>query len=468
MTKLSLVQRFRLASLVVLILGLIGIGAWVQGQIEAAIIHSTATTTAVYVESFVEPQLVDLAQGRSITAEQLQTLAKLLRDTPLQRQIVAFKVWGPKGLVLYDTDASAIGKTFTQEPRLTMAWQGQTTSRISDLESDENVTERPLARQLLETYSPVHAANSDKIIAVAEFYQTVTGLQADIAKAQRMSWLVVGAAMLVIFLLLSGFVQRAGDTIHRQQDELTAQVTQLKDLLAQNEELNERVRRGAARSAALNERFLRRISAELHDGAAQYLSLALLRIDPGGGEAGDRSLIAEQAPCEGVLAPLRDAVKHALQEIRSVSGGLGLPELDRVTLPEAIGRAVRGHERRTGTKVAVSFDDVPSQAPLVVKITTYRVIQEALNNAFLHAGGVGQEVRARALDGELYVEVRDQGPGFDAAAAFDGEQHLGLLGMRERVQSLGGAFAIDSAAGRGTAVRACLRLGMPERVTDAR
>jgi signal transduction histidine kinase len=460
--QLTLAQRFGLASLIILILGLIGIGFWVQREIAAGIIHGTASTTALYVESFVEPQLGELAQGLPVSPQHLQTLANLLHDTPLGKQIVAFKLWGPNGFVLYDTDQSSIGKTFPVEQRLAQAWGGQTTSRVSSLDSDENVGERPLAKQLLETYSPVHAAGSDRIIAVAEFYQRVDELQNDIAVAQRLSWLVVAAAMLMIYLFLSGFVRRAGATIQGQQTELTAQVAQLKALLAQNEELSARVQRSAARTTAINERFLRRIGAELHDGPAQDLSLALLRLDPGTGDDNTHPMGTNDGGCVAKMAPIRDAVSHALSEIRGISGGLALPELKRLTLADTIGRAVRGHERRTGSAVNVHLDGLPDQAPLAVKITAYRVVQEALNNAYRHAGGRGQTVRADAHDGQLYLEVCDDGPGFDAETAFEGDEHLGLLGMRERVQSQAGTFDVESGPGRGTRVRACLALRVAE------
>ncbi|MGE5603733.1 MAG: sensor histidine kinase, partial [Nitrososphaerales archaeon] len=394
--RLSLAQRFGLASLVILILGLAGIGFWVQREIEAGIIHGTASTTALYVESFVEPQLRELAQGRTISPEHLQTLANLLHDTPLGKQIVAFKLWGPNGFVLYDTDRTSIGKSFPVEPRLAQAWQGQTTSRISGLESDENASERPLADQLLETYSPVHASNSDRsdsgrVIAVAEFYQKVDVLQNDIAVAQRLSWFVVAAAMLVIYLLLSGFVRSASNTIQGQKSALTAQVAQLRELLVQNQKLSEQVQRSAARTTAINERFLRRIGAELHDGPAQDLGLALLRLDPGTGDGGSLSEDANDG-CTDNLAPVRAAVSHALSEIRGISAGLALPELKHLTLPDSIRRATHGHERRTGSAVSVSLEALPEDAPLAVKITAYRVIQEALTNAFRHAGGAGQRV----------------------------------------------------------------------------
>ncbi len=456
--RLSLARKFGLASLVILILGLIGIGIWIQREIEAGVIRGTAGTTALYVESFVEPQLGELAQGRPITPEHLQALANLLHDTPLGKQIVAFKLWGPNGFVLYDTDQSSIGKSFAVEPRLAQAWQGQTTSRISNLESDENVDERPLAKQLLETYTPIQASKSNRIIAVAEFYQRVDALQADIAVAQRLSWLVVAGAMLVIYLLLSGFVRRASDTIQDQKAELTAQVTQLRELLAQNEKLSAQVQRSAARATAINERFLRRLGAELHDGPAQDLSLALLRLDPGISDDDERHLVAGDGKCEEKLLPIRDAVSRALSEIRGISGGLVLPELQRLTLREAINRAAHGHERRTGSAVSLKVGTLPEDASLAVKITAYRLVQEALNNAFRHAGGVGQSVAAEAHDGRLYLEVCDQGPGFDAENELEGDQHLGLLGMRERVQSQAGVFRVESQPGHGTKVHASLAL----------
>jgi signal transduction histidine kinase len=462
LAQLSLAARFRLASFVVLVLGLIGIGSWLHQQIEASILHGTSATTALYVESFVAPQLTDLLLGQPVSEAHLATLARLLSDSPLSRQIVAFKVWGTDGFVLFDTDASSIGRTFPVEPRLAQAWLGTTTTRLSNLEAEENASERLLSEQLMETYTPVRMHDSGPVIAVAEFYQRVDTLKQDIAAAQRSSWLVITAAMVIIYLLLIGFVQRASDLIRSQQGELTAQVGKLQDLLAQNRELSERVRLAAAGTADVHERVLRRVSAELHDGPAQDLSLALLQMDPEqdetAGEAAD--------PCDARLRPLQEVVSHALNEVRAISSGLGLPELAAMTLGDVVRRVVRNHERRTGTSVSLDAIGLPSDAPQAVKITTYRVIQEALNNAYHHAGGAGQAVRAEVRNGWLELEVRDGGPGFDAEAVQTSGEHLGLLGMRERVWSLGGRFSLTSRPGLGTVVRASLELGTLEESND--
>ena len=93
-----------------------------------------------------------------------------------------------------------------------------------------------------------------------------------------------------------------------------------------------------------------------------------------------------------------------------------------------------------------------------VKITLYRLVQEALTNAYRHAGGKGQRVVVQCDGRDLKVAVMDAGPGFDGGQEGDSAEHLGLVGMRERVESLGGQFAIESTPGSGTTVRAHLAL----------
>ncbi len=113
-------------------------------------------------------------------------------------------------------------------------------------------------------------------------------------------------------------------------------------------------------------------------------------------------------------------------------------------------RAVRAHERRTNTQVVVKMNSVPEGVSVPVKITVYRIIQEALGNAYRHAKGKGQQVQIDCERQQLSLVVSDQGPGFDLTQTEDGDEHMGLVGMRERVVSLGGTFHIESEPGCGT------------------
>ncbi|MCA1552774.1 MAG: sensor histidine kinase [Chloroflexi bacterium] len=459
--RLTLAQRFMLASLVILLLGMVGIGAWVGQQIETGVVHRTAGTTALYVDSLVAPLLQELADGDALAPDHQALLDDVLRDTPLGRSLASFKVWDRGGRVLYSTDPNLVSQVFPVAKDLNEALEGNVSAEISDLNKAENAFERQHAngKRLLEMYMPVRLRGTDRVIAVAEFYQRLDELEGEIADAQQRSWLIVGTATVVMYLLLAGFVQRASNTIVRQQGELSAQVARLTELLQQNAELHERVQRAAARTTALNERILRRISAELHDGPAQDLGLALLRLD---------NVVArvEARPdeiaggCEDArdLDSVKHSITHALGEVRAISTGMGLPQLNNLSVAETLARAVRTHERRTSTKVQLMLERVPEQAPLPIKITLYRVVQEALSNAFRHAGGTAQHVSVRYAAGELHVVIADAGPGFDGLNQAGSDEHLGLVGMRERVESLGGIFRIESEAGRGTRIIAQLPL----------
>ncbi|MNL40826.1 Sensor histidine kinase LiaS [compost metagenome] len=92
----------------------------------------------------------------------------------------------------------------------------------------------------------------------------------------------------------------------------------------------------------------------------------------------------------------------------------------------------------------------PVDTSLSAKICIYRFVQEALNNAYRHAGGVGQRVSQWVTGDYVTIEVGDNGPGFDPDRVKP--TGLGLEGLRERIESLGGTFEVEAAAS-GTVVR---------------
>jgi signal transduction histidine kinase len=249
--------------------------------------------------------------------------------------------------------------------------------------------------------------------------------------------------------LLFGIVLRGSEMIASQRKALEGRVADLSRLLRQNEELRLRVQSASSRAAALNERFLKRISADLHDGPAQLLALASLRL--GGSRPGEGA-----SPDPGELESIRNYLDDAMREIRSICRGLTLPHIEAMRLPELLRSAVAAHEQRTGTTVSLS---VPNSAPEISaaeKICVYRFVQEGLNNAFRHARGAGQSVSAEFSDATLVINVSDQGGGFDAAAEQQGGG-LGLAGLRDRVESLGGAFEVKSSA---SGTRVVMRLNI--------
>lgn len=465
--KLSLVGRFLLTGFLVLLAGMALVGTWVGDQIEKGVLSGTGVVTSIYLDSAVSRHLQSLEGNSRINEADRIALDRILAGTHFGERAVALTVWTRDGRVIYNNpDVSLEGRQFPVKGELAAAFAGQVrTQRASIAEADDASASKQRSR-LIETYAPIRADNDGAIIAVAGFYQTADDLEQDLRAAQMRSWAMQAAVTLAILALFTTLVRRANDTINAQQRELREKVTQLTALLAQNEHLHDRVSRAAARTTALNERFLRHVAADLHDGPGQGLALASMRIESlaevcnaCATSAGRGSSVAED------FRTLHLALQSALADLRAILRGMHLPEIEQLTIADTVRRAVSDHERKSGRDVPLAINDVPDDASVPVKMTLFRVLQESLANGFRHGGECSQRVAVAGSGDQLSVEVADDGKGFDPKV-LRGGGHLGLAGMRERVEALGGSFAVASSPNNGTTVRATLPLSQQENNDD--
>ena len=121
---------------------------------------------------------------------------------------------------------------------------------------------------------------------------------------------------------------------------------------------------------------------------------------------------------------------------------------------ETIETAILAHQRTTGSQVERDISELPRQVPLPIAICIFRIVEEGLSNAFRHAGGRGQKLAAHGDGVSITVIVSDTGPGIARERQDDGTRNLGLRGLRQRVESIGGNFDIQTEDGRGTLLRA--------------
>lgn len=450
--RLSLSQQFMLLSFPILLAGTLFIGRWIGEQVEDSVVHRVGGVTALYVDSFIAPHAQALLRSEELPESDRKALDSLLRDTQLGKRIAALKIWRPDGTVVYSSEPGQVGKHFDVEDGLIAALRGEISSEISE-RKETSTHGQPLPR-VIETYTPIRAARLGKVIAVAEFYQHPGEVDREAGAAQRQSWMTFAATMLTIYLALFAVVRRGSETIVRQQRDLSEKVAQLTALNAQNSLLHQRVKRAAERATALNENFLQRLSADLHDGPGQDLGFALMQLKT----VEPQCRVAGNTGCPATsLEPVRVAVQSALNDLRAISADLQLPDIRHLSLPELAARSVRDYETKTGSTVQLecTVPDVP--ASMRVKITLCRVLQESLANIYRHAQGKNPRVRVSGDAETLVIEVKDDGPGFQPG---NNRRHgrLGLAGMRERVEVAGGTFTIQSAAGQGTTVRATLPL----------
>jgi signal transduction histidine kinase len=444
----------------ILLGGMVVIGSLIGSQVEESVVHRMGGVTGMYVDSMISPHVQSLTASPTLRDADRKALDELLNKTSLGRRIVAFKIWRPDGTILYSADASVIGKRFPIEEGLREALAGNVHAEISSLAAEESAAEAARFPRLLETYTPIHALGQGAVIAVAEFYQPVDEVMHESFLAKRQSWLVVAPVIAIMYLLLFVLVRRGSQTIERQQADLNDKVLQLTALVRQNEALHKRVWRAAASTTELNESFLKRISADLHDGPGQDLSFALMRFQSVAGACGRCGASHESAGAADIQ-PINAAINSALLDLRSICAGLRLPDMDKLEIPEITERAIRDYEGKTGAKVRLEVDAAGRPASRPVRIALYRLLQESLANGFRHAGAKEQHVAISCDAEHVVVSISDNGPGFDSAAAAQ-KGRLGLTGMRDRAEMLGGSFDVHSGPDTGTTIRVKLPLTVPE------
>ncbi len=457
----SLATQFAVAGGVVMLIAMLIVGRWVATRIEAGVVRNTANATAQYMESFISPLSQDLAKSDSLSPVARRALAEIFADTPLGERVVSFKLWKPGGLVVEASDKSLVGQRFEVDAAQQAAWDGTVSASFEQLSDVESSGENALGLPLLEIYSPIREVWSGRIIGVAEFYEVASELTDELAAARRNSWAAVALVMLALGSSLYAIVLRGSRTIDQQRAALTRQLDRLTELSQHNTTLRLRVQGAASRASAMNELSLRQIGADLHDGPAQLMGFAALRLDA------LRSAVTGDAAASDLSAVDR-AVKDAIREIRSISRGLSLPDIEVRPVPDLLQGLADAHAARTGTSVALSCELPPDlRIDTATRICLYRFVQEGLTNAWRHAGGLSQEVRLQLSSGQLILTVSDGGPGFapapetptpdsrpaGPAAQTDVETaSMGLAGLRDRIESLGGTFEAGRSASGGAQI----------------
>lgn len=194
---------------------------------------------------------------------------------------------------------------------------------------------------------------------------------------------------------------------------------------------------------------------EFHDGLIQYAVGSLMLLS----SCRDKYPTSEAAATvDTVIANLQKGVEDGRRVIRGIRPAV----LDDSGIAAAVEDLV-GQFETSGMHVTSQCDPEIGRLPESIQTTVYRVVQEALNNARKHSGTDVVRIVLKKVAGELHVEIRDFGCGFDVEPAR--KRGFGLLGMMERVRLLGGECLIQSQEGQGTCI--AVRLPLPAEGNDA-
>jgi len=216
-----------------------------------------------------------------------------------------------------------------------------------------------------------------------------------------------------------------------------------------------RIRQLAGRLIAAQEHERSRVARELHDDLSQ--KLAVLSI-------GLNQLTLDSEPVEPERASIRALTTQAAEiasAVHRIAYALHPSTVETLGVVKAVQQYCEEFAATHESLIEFTFDGIALETSPEVDLCAYRVVQEGLVNAAKHSGSPRISVRLWRDDRYLHVDVVDEGRGFNVK---DGERRgLGLVSMRERVEGLGGQFAVQASRGRGTRIAVKLPLSRSSR-----
>ena len=290
----------------------------------------------------------------------------------------------------------------------------------------------PWRTRIFELSSQVSTLNEHKLalenLVVATRFQTLES---------RLIWLVSLALLagVLMSLICGWYILRLERQARQRYQALALSRLELEGLSARLVEAQEEERRS--------------ISRELHDEVGQSLGALLV-------EVGQLSKLvpADDRVTQAQITHIKSVAETAVKSIRDIALLLRPPMLDDLGLIPALEWQAREISRRSDMEVEVHSEKVSEDLGDETKVTVYRLVQEALNNAATHAAAKNAKVTVAQVSDKITIEITDDGHGFDPKR----QRGMGILGMEERVRRLGGTLTIESAPGKGTTVKADLPL----------
>ena len=224
----------------------------------------------------------------------------------------------------------------------------------------------------------------------------------------------------------------------------------------------ERYRNLSSRIQTLREEDRTRIAREIHDELGQLLTgikMELRLVENKLADRDDRSL----NPVIDKLVEATEMVDSTMTSVQRISAGLRPSALDHLGLATALTEEADLFCLRTGIQCVIEIPDPVESLPAELETAIFRIFQESLTNVARHANADNVEACFTIRDGVLKLSVRDDGDGMDVSVLED-PKSLGLIGMLERAENIGGSVFFTSHVPKGTEV--ILTVPVPEKPTE--
>lgn len=317
---------------------------------------------------------------------------------------------------------------------------------IDKLEHQEKL-ERKARYRLMLVSSDIKKYNEEDI---RRAYETASNLQAEvrILRNQEKQLRIERSEVEKQFIRNRETVAKAETLVSRVGVVLDYLGGNMQDL---NEKLEEIEARGSlgARIIKAQEEERRRVAREIHDGPAQSMANIVLRA-----EFCERLIDKDVQAAKKELVHFKQLVRENLKDVRKIIYDLRPMVLDDLGLIPALSRYIEDFKTRFNIDVKLVASPKNIRLPNTLEVAIYRVIQEALQNVNKHAFAKRVLVKVDITKDKVQAFVRDDGKGFNIMEVFADKERegYGLLGMRERVELLGGNVHFYSQTGKGTEV----------------
>lgn len=235
-------------------------------------------------------------------------------------------------------------------------------------------------------------------------------------------------------------------------------ITQEKQTQAEINAYQERLRSLASELSLTEERERRRLAADLHDQIGQILAMSQIKL-------GELRREATSAGSRATVEEIRKYISQAIHYTRSLTFELGLPVLYDLGLEAAVEWLAEQFQEQHGLKIRVTRDDSPKPLGEAASVLIFRLLRELLTNVVKHARASAVEISVTRNGDYLWLEVSDNGVGFDSSeiATKPGRAGgYGLFSIRERLSHLGGYLEVSSKPGHGTSATIVVPLDKSE------
>jgi signal transduction histidine kinase len=424
--------KLAIGASVLVLAGMAHVGVIVTGHIHDSVLRNSASAAALYMDSFVARHVQELATNSTLSEENRHALEQLLSPASIHRPVIAFRVW--KGdAVVFSNERDIIGQRFASTPARERALSGEIGAEFEQAGHDDDEQVRSLNVPVLEVYAPVRQTGTGRIIAVVEIYEIGVELKTTLWVRQLSAW----GAILAVTLTVIGLLFSMAGTGRIERNSLLGQIRHLARLRAESERRRQKIGQANLQVFAMNERSLHSVGNELHRGPGQHLALALLKFDALEQLAAKADLAAPRRANENRadLDAIRNALKEALQHIRSVSGSFPPAAIENLTVADTFAKAITRHEQRTGAAVPFHSSGLPDDASFALKSSLYRFTLQCLDSTY---PARAQSVSAVCDHDALTLEISGGRETLDAETHIVTGDCPRLKNLQDRIEAIGG------------------------------